>query len=180
MNLSYERSPEERNSEEKNLPVIESRRSFLGACLHTLAGITIVGAAAPLFQACEPTLTMPAPGNNNNNPGQSTNGGLAFDVSALTANGQALTASARGASGASIPILIIRQSETTYVTLSMVCTHQGCLVDPPPAGGPITCVCHGSRFDLSGSVLNGPADQPLKQYQTTYDATTKKVTVKLQ
>jgi cytochrome b6-f complex iron-sulfur subunit len=42
---------------------------------------------------------------------------------------------------------------------SLVCTHLGCQVKVIEKG--FTCPCHGSRFDLQGKVLNGPATQPL-------------------
>ncbi|RJO73599.1 Rieske (2Fe-2S) protein [Nocardia panacis] len=43
---------------------------------------------------------------------------------------------------------------------STTCTHQGCAVNAV-AGGTINCPCHGSRYNLDGSVANGPAPAPL-------------------
>jgi Rieske Fe-S protein len=45
------------------------------------------------------------------------------------------------------------------IALSLVCTHLGCTVSVTPEG--MICPCHGSRFDRSGAVLSGPAEQPL-------------------
>lgn len=43
--------------------------------------------------------------------------------------------------------------------LSSVCTHLGCSVRR--AGDGFECPCHGSRFDLGGRVVQGPAPRPL-------------------
>lgn len=42
-----------------------------------------------------------------------------------------------------------------------VCTHEGCDVPAPDAGGEIVCPCHGSRFDANGDVTGGPAKSSL-------------------
>jgi nitrite reductase/ring-hydroxylating ferredoxin subunit len=47
------------------------------------------------------------------------------------------------------------------------CTDEGCpLSSGLLSGTTITCQCHGSRFDITtGSVIKGPATNPLKQYE---------------
>ncbi len=42
------------------------------------------------------------------------------------------------------------------------CTHLGCPLEYNAQAGSFDCQCHGSRFDLEGKVLNGPAKQPLE------------------
>lgn len=45
--------------------------------------------------------------------------------------------------------------------LSATCTHLGCTVRRNPAQDGYTCPCHGSRYDLDGQVIGGPAPNPL-------------------
>lgn len=56
---------------------------------------------------------------------------------------------------------VLLSSGSAYRAISLVCPHLGCLVQQE--GQEYACPCHGSRFALDGSLLNGPADQPLRQ-----------------
>jgi nitrite reductase/ring-hydroxylating ferredoxin subunit len=44
--------------------------------------------------------------------------------------------------------------------LSARCTHLGCIVHFNDAEQAWECPCHGSRFDVDGSVIQGPANAP--------------------
>jgi Rieske Fe-S protein len=66
--------------------------------------------------------------------------------------------------GSIIPILevqawLLRDQNGLYA-LSGVCTHLGCSIRY--TGEQFECPCHGSKFDLSGTVLNGPAISSLR------------------
>jgi len=62
-----------------------------------------------------------------------------------------------------IPAVVIRTSNE-FTALSLVCTHLGCTVESKPEG--FACPCHGSRFDLQGKVVRGPAVKPLNSLRT--------------
>lgn len=71
---------------------------------------------------------------------------------------------------ASDTIMVIRTSDTAVVALSAICTHDGCSCNFDSASGRIVCPCHGSVFDETGAVVNGPARRPLKLYTATLAA----------
>ncbi|MEV5241920.1 FAD-dependent oxidoreductase [Streptomyces cinnamoneus] len=54
-----------------------------------------------------------------------------------------------------------RQEDGTLHALSARCTHLGCLVAFNAAERTWECPCHGSRFAVDGTVLQGPATRPL-------------------
>ncbi len=54
--------------------------------------------------------------------------------------------------------------------LSAVCTHLGCITRWVSDEGIIACPCHGSRFDLEGNVIHGPAPRPLPWLEVTTNA----------
>jgi Rieske Fe-S protein len=63
-------------------------------------------------------------------------------------------------------IVVTQPSEGEFRGFSAVCTHQGCVVNDV-AAGTINCDCHGSKFDLDGTVTTGPATQPLPPVEVT-------------
>jgi len=64
-------------------------------------------------------------------------------------------------------ILVVHLMDHDLYAVSAVCTHLGCTVDYKKETGQIDCPCHGSQYALDGSVLRGPAKQPLKRYDVT-------------
>lgn len=56
----------------------------------------------------------------------------------------------------------------TFKAFSNICTHQRCPITDI-SGGTIMCNCHGSEFNLDGSVKRGPASRPLTAAKITED-----------
>ena len=54
--------------------------------------------------------------------------------------------------------------------LSAVCTHLGCITRYHADEGAIACPCHGSRFDVDGNVVHGPAPRALPWIEVKADA----------
>ena len=57
-------------------------------------------------------------------------------------------------------VVVTQPSAGVFKGFSAKCTHKGCTVDKV-ADGTIDCPCHGSKFNLDGTVANGPAQEPL-------------------
>lgn len=61
-----------------------------------------------------------------------------------------------------VRVVLLRDGEGLSV-MSLVCSHQGCLVASD--GAEYVCPCHGSRFSVDGKVLTGPASRDLAYYE---------------
>ena len=63
-------------------------------------------------------------------------------------------------------IIIAKSVSGTYLAVSQACTHQGVPV-VYESNGKCYCPSHGSVFNPDGTVVNGPANYPLKQYKVS-------------
>ncbi len=57
-----------------------------------------------------------------------------------------------------------KESNGTYSAFLLRCTHADNQLTP--TGNGFTCSLHGSAFNKEGQVTKGPAERPLKKYQT--------------
>jgi Rieske Fe-S protein len=55
-----------------------------------------------------------------------------------------------------------RDAEGTLHAVSAICTHRGCVVDWNATEKTWDCPCHGSRYDVDGHVVHGPAPRDLE------------------
>jgi len=62
---------------------------------------------------------------------------------------------------------ILIPEEDGPAALSLVCPHLGCLVEKRAEG--FLCPCHGSQFELDGTLKKGPATSGLRQLKLEVD-----------
>jgi len=74
--------------------------------------------------------------------------------------------------------VILVRSGASVAALSSRCPHLGCRIDRSE-DGVLTCPCHGSRFDLRGKHLAGPAAADLEGLAVTPSSEARKLDVDL-
>ncbi|MBC6367971.1 ubiquinol-cytochrome c reductase iron-sulfur subunit [Algoriphagus sp. AK58] len=151
----------------------DSRRKFIEK-----AGLAAVMGTfgVSFFTSCSSTEDADPGNGNGGNSGQS--GGITVAGSTIRID---LAVQTRLASSGGW--LLIQDARTlvaningSYVALTSVCTHSGCSDSWTFSNSRFTCTCHGSVFDSTGRVLQGPAGAPLQQFTTSLNGTTLTVT----
>ena len=86
----------------------------------------------------------------------------ASDASSDPSKPLATTAQVPVGSGLIVGDVVLTQpTKGDFKAFSTTCTHSGCKVNAI-ADGTIDCPCHGSKFNLDGTVAKGPAKKPLE------------------
>jgi Rieske Fe-S protein len=119
----------------------------------TFGGATLLGAAAPLLVAC---------GSDEESPGAAPTGdGPLVATSDVPVGGGVVVKDAQ--------VVVTQPSDGDFKCFTAICTHEGCVVGSVE-DGEIKCPCHGSAFSVEdGSVVSGPAEDPLDEVQVTVD-----------
>lgn len=60
-------------------------------------------------------------------------------------------------------LYVTRDSQGIYA-IDIACTHAGCPINYVPETSTWVCPCHGSRFQLDGTFIAGPAGKNLRRY----------------
>src|SRR5688500_18203080 len=127
------------------------RRTFVGICASAVI--------APLFAGCASLVARPV---------TPVNGRIELALQQYPELAQ------RGGSlkllptGSSEPVYVLVMEDGNVTALSPICTHLGCTVEIQ--GPRLVCPCHGSTYDRTGAVLQGPAERALAQYRTRLSA----------
>ena len=87
-----------------------------------------------------------------------------LDVTTVPALATENSAAAIAVSSAAT-IFVTRTTGDNYFALSRSCTHRGCTVRTSVPT--LNCPCHGSKFNLDGTVAHGPATRPLQSWTVT-------------
>jgi Rieske Fe-S protein len=67
-------------------------------------------------------------------------------------------------------LIVSQPTSGQFKVSSAICTHAGCTVGFVKSNNTLACPCHGSKFNLDGTIINGPAATPLKTYEAAVDA----------
>ncbi len=158
----------------------QTRRGFCTQACWALSMTAFSGALATLLESCGGGGGNGLTGASGNVQGlpaitaSSNNGAIALAVGSSSP-----LASVGGAAVVQYQagyLLVARTGQGSFSALSAICTHAGCLINAM-AGSDYVCTCHGSTFDTSGRVLSGPAPVSLRQYATSFDATSNTLTI---
>lgn len=127
------------------------RREFLGACACALCTVVAAGCASLVTRQVTPV-----------------NGEIDLALMQYPELSEAGGSLKILPEGAVEPLYVLALGDGTYSVLSPVCTHLGCTVEIQ--GERLVCPCHGSTYDRSGAVLQGPAMAPLARYPSRLSA----------
>ena len=121
---------------------------MVSLCRRTVLKGAVTGCAVGLVAACGGQGTDAEPARED---------GALVLLDDVPVGGAVLVTAADG-----LEVLVTRPAEQEALGFSSVCPHQGCTVAPDE--GQLACPCHGSRFALDGSLVQGPAEKGLTPY----------------
>jgi Rieske Fe-S protein len=125
------------------------------------AGLLAAGCASSAAPGSAATTTSAAPTTASGSTASGSAGALGSTADIPVGGGKIF---------ADRKVVVTQPTAGTFVGLSAVCTHKGCVVNKV-ADGTIDCPCHGSKFHLDGTVANGPAQAPLTTMPVTVEGT---------
>jgi Rieske Fe-S protein len=149
-------------------PLHQTRRAFCTQACRTMSAL----AAGAMLPGC---------GGGGNPAGPSGGGGGATALSVITGTASSGTVSVTIDAGSPLAspgsaalvqsgggsFLVARTAQDAFTVLTATCTHEACTITGHN-GQIYVCPCHGSQFNASGGVVNGPASRPLTSFPATF------------
>jgi len=150
-----------------------SRREF---CAHAISLVTV----ASLIEGCGGKGNPAGPGGGGNVPQLPTIAGTAAGSTVIVSNVSG-TALANVGSAALVQaggnnILVLQASQGSFNAFTAVCTHEQNIINGFQ-NNTFVCPAHGSQFNTSGAVVQGPATQRLRQFTTQFTNNVLTITV---
>lgn len=122
-----------------------SRRAVVG-------GVLGLGLGVPLVAACGSGASAGSSASGASGGSSGSGGSIAKASDIPVGSGKIFDAE---------NVVVTQPTAGQFKAFSAICTHQGCPL-AEVTGAAIDCNCHGSQFSIKdGSVLRGPATQPL-------------------
>ena len=153
-----------------------SRREF---CAHAISLVTVTS----LIEGCGGSGNPAGPGGGGGGgtvPQLSTVGGTisgnTVTVSNVSGTALANVGSAALVQAGGTNVLAVRAGQDTINAFTAVCTHEQNIVTGFQSNN-FVCPAHGSQFNTSGAVVQGPATQRLRQFTTQFTNNVLTITV---
>ena len=151
-----------------------SRREF---CAHAISLVTV----ASLIEGCGSKGNPAGPGGGGTNvpslPIITGNAaGSTVTISNVSGTPLANVGSAAFVQAGSNKILVAHVAQNTFNALTAICAHEACDVTGFQSNT-FVCPCHGSQYNTSGAVQQGPATRPLQSFPTQFTNNVLTITV---
>jgi cytochrome b6-f complex iron-sulfur subunit len=135
---------------EKSSKKLPTRRYFLETVSFGALGLTAIGSMVLSGEYLSPNVVREPPTKFIAGPPEN------FPPGSVTLNKEQ-------------KVYIVRAKEGYFYALSAVCTHLGCITNWKPDQGIVACPCHGSKFDMEGRKIEGPAPRSLPRFSIVLD-----------
>ena len=151
-----------------------SRREF---CTHAISLVTV----ASLIEGCGSKGNPAGPGGGGGNvPPLATIIGTAAGgtVTVSNVNGTALATLGTPAlvQAGGNNVLVIQTAQGSFKAFTAVCTHEQNIITGFQSNN-FVCPAHGSQFNTSGGVVQGPATRALREFTTQFTNNVLTITV---
>ena len=152
-----------------------SRREF---CAHAISLATV----ASLIEGCGGKGNPAGPGGGGGGSVTSlttvagSTAGSTVTVSNVSGTALASVGSAALVQAGSNNILVARTGQDAFSAFTAICTHEGCVISGFQSGA-FVCPCHGSQYNASGAVQQGPATRALQRFTTQFTNNVLTITV---